>query len=132
MSKQFKKGDVVWSIVNWNSKATVNVTQLTIQSWGKRQGTATSIKNGQPIKHLIYVGQDDHLFLASDVADVHQFALEIARQQKIVNIQKFVDGAHARIDSSFPGQERYEIRRKVECQELLDEEPTVLYVEFHG
>jgi hypothetical protein len=129
MSKQFKKGDVVWSIVNWNGKATVRVSQLTIQSWGKQRGTATSINNGEFIKHQIYVGQDDHLFLASDVADINEFAHQVAVQQKAKEIQWCVNAVHHHYVGDNVGRDAYFTYINQKCQEIIDEQPTVIFKE---
>jgi len=127
MSKQFKKGDVVWSITNWNGKATVCVSKLTIQSWGKQRGTATSVNNGEFIKHQIYVGQDDHLFLASDVADINEFALQVAKQQKADEIQWCANAVHHHYVGDDGGRDSYFQYINEKCQAIMDEEPTVIF-----
>jgi len=127
MTSKFKKGDVVWSIVNWNGKSTVAVEKLTIQSWGKVQGTASSVKDGKMTKHQIYINQAKHLFLVSDVEDIASFALEIAVQQKAEHIKHYVDCAHyayVRDDE----RDSYFNHIKNLCQEIIDEEPTVIYL----
>lgn len=121
----FKKGDVVWSITDWNHKATVSVNKLTIKSWGKVQGTASLVENGKMINSQIYVKWADHLFLASDVENIEEFALEIAKQIKAKHIKhclECVHWAYARNESS----DGYYKAIKEKCQAIMDEEPKVI------
>jgi hypothetical protein len=128
MAKQFKKGDVVWSIQNWNSRATVYVRKLTIQSWGKQRGTASSVQDGQMIKHQIYVGQDDHLFLASDVEDINSFALDVAAKQKLKEIDWCRNAVHHHyVGAGNNAFDSYFKKVNSDCQAIMDEEPTVLF-----
>ena len=132
MAKQFKKGDVVWSIVNWDSKATVNVTLLTIQSWGKKFGTASQVKDGQMIKKQIYIGQDEHLFLASEVQDINAFALEVATKQRLDRLAYFADcDLHHYLEGHFDRTDKmfvnYHESCKKQTQEVIDAVPTVLF-----
>lgn len=129
MSKKFKKGDVVLSIINWNGKATVCVSKLIIQSWGKQRGTATSVKDGEFIKHQIYVGQDDHLFLASDVADINEFAYQVAVQQKAKEIQWCANAVHHNYVGDNGGRDTYFAYINEKCQAIIDEQPTVIFEE---
>jgi hypothetical protein len=134
MAKQFKKGDVVWSITNWDGKATVKVDLLTIQSWGKKLGTASQVKDGQMIKSQIYIGQDDHLFLASDVQDINAFALEVATKQRLNRLAFFADcDLHHYLLGHFDRTDKisvnYHAWSRQQTQEVIDAVPTVLFQE---
>ena len=128
MYKQFKKGDVVWRIAGWDSKATVSVKKLTIQSWGKRQGTATSVDNGEFVRSQFYVNQADDLYLASEVEDINAFALEVAKNYKAKNIQWCANAAHHHyVGAGSNAFDSYFISIKKQCEEVIIEEPTVLF-----
>lgn len=54
MELKFNKGDKVVLISKWNSKGAFYARRLTIESWGKKQGTATYEQDGKFIKSRIY------------------------------------------------------------------------------
>ena len=130
MHKQFKKGDVVWQIGNWNSKATAYVKKLTIQSWGKKQGTATDLnKNNDFVKHTFYVDQADTLYLASEVENINVFALEVAKQLKAEHIQHYADCAHHHyIGAGAGAYDSYFNSMAEKCRAVMAEEPTVIFI----
>lgn len=81
---QFKKGDKVVKFSPWNREDGVwSWEYLTIQSWGKKQGTATRDENGEFVKAQFYVDQinnqpyREHLFLAEGL-DIEAKGLELA------------------------------------------------------
>lgn len=123
----FKKGDVVWSIFSWDDKTTVMVKKLTIQSFGKVQGTASSLKDGKMTKHLILANQANHLHHIADVANIEEFAFEIAKKQKAQNIQHYVDCHHYSFFRNDQDNNNYDKVMKNKCQELLDAEPKVIF-----
>jgi hypothetical protein len=125
--QMFKKGDVVWSITNWDSKATVLVKKLTIESFGKVQGTASSLKDGQMIKHSILAKYCDYLYHVSDVENIEEFALEIAKKQKAQKIQHYVDCQHHHFSNNTENYSSYHEHIKQSCQEVMDAEPKVIF-----
>jgi hypothetical protein len=133
MAKQFKKGDEVWSIVQWDRLfSKVMVKKLTIQSWGKKVGTASHASNGTMTKHQIYIGQDEHLFLTSGVADIGAFALEVAKKYKadrLAYLQDFCLGQYLNggYDDTTPHRVRYLDNLKQEIEQIIDSEIIVLF-----
>ena len=122
----FKKGDVVWSVFSWDDKATVMVKKLTIQSFGKVQGTAFSLKDGKMTKNQIYANQAGHLHHVADVKNIEEFALEIAKKhqaKKIEHYKECVHWAYARNESA----DNYYFAMKKNCQEVMDAEPKVIF-----
>lgn len=88
---KIKKGTPVYLIRSWDDKATVYVQTLIVDSFGKRQGTAHSIENGQMLKVHIrpdQIGQT--LFAVADVEDLqtlaHQKAVDL-RQSTMDRLQ---------------------------------------------
>ena len=124
--EMFKKGDVVWSIAQYDRNATVSVNKLTIKSFGKVQGTASSIKDGKMINTQIYAKHCDHLFLASDVENIEEFAIKIAGQLKAKKIQHYVDCAHYAYDRN-ETYDNYYFKIKKDCQELMESEPKAIF-----
>lgn len=82
---QFKKGDAVYVIAPWNNFDTFHVQVLEIQSWGKKQGTATRIENNEYIKSQICVDSANiywhgcHYFKVGSI-NPEQKALELAQE----------------------------------------------------
>jgi hypothetical protein len=52
---KFSKGQQVWEIGNWDSKGTFYYRLVTVQSWGKKQGTVTLDHNGKFSESRVYV-----------------------------------------------------------------------------
>jgi len=136
MAKQFKKGDVVWSIVQWDEMfSKVMVKKLTIQSWGKKVGTASHASNGTMTKHQIYIGQDEHLFLASEVDDINAFAFEVAKKYKADRLAylrdfclgQYLNGADGGYDDPTPYRVRYLADLKQKMIEMIDAKLEVLF-----
>jgi hypothetical protein len=133
MAKQFKKGDEVWSIVQWDRMfSKVMVKKLTIQSWGKKVGTASHASNGTMTKHQIYIGQDEHLFLTSEVDDINAFALEVAkkyRADRLAKLREFALDQYLRgdYDNTDPARVKYHAYVKLETEQIIDSEITVLF-----
>lgn len=81
---QFKKGDKVIVFRPWSREDGVwSWTPVTIQSWGKKQGTATHEENGEFLKAQFYADQvnsrpyGEYLFLAAGL-DIEARGLELA------------------------------------------------------
>lgn len=58
---KFNKGDSVVVIGSWNNKGAFYARRLTIESWGKEQGTASRVANGKFIKSRIYTNNANKL-----------------------------------------------------------------------
>tara|TARA_R110000824_G_scaffold84397_1_gene210584 strand:+ start:74 stop:703 length:630 start_codon:yes stop_codon:yes gene_type:complete len=75
----FKKGDTAYKIEVWSrdettKMVTVSITRLTIQSFGKKEGTAIREQDGKLLKRLIY---PTITILAHTLADAHTMAAEV-------------------------------------------------------
>lgn len=87
MAPVFKKGDKVVRITTWGLPGTVYAQRLTIQSWGKKTGTATFEKDGAFTKVRIYtadINKHDGFFAPEfyyleEGLDVEAVALEYGR-----------------------------------------------------
>jgi hypothetical protein len=126
MNKIFKKGDTVWSITDWDGKAKVCVKKLVIQSFGKIQGTAFDVNTNNMAKMQFYTNRVNHLFLVSDVANIQEFAMQKAIEQKAERIQHFVNCVHNDCSKS-TFSDKYAELMKINCQAVMDSEPTVIY-----
>jgi len=122
MNTKFKKGDVVWAIYNWDEKATVSVEQLTIKSFGKVQGTAMSNNTNDMTKRQFYANNADHLYLVSDIADINEFAMQKAIEQKTKKIQHYANCVHKNPDDT-----RYVNAMNNNCQAVMNSQPTVIF-----
>ncbi len=54
---KFTKGQKVWAIGTWDNYGTFAYRLLTIESWGKKQGTATSVVDGKFVQQRVYTDQ---------------------------------------------------------------------------
>jgi hypothetical protein len=82
---KFKKGDKVYAIAPWNNFDTFHVQEIEIQSWGKKQGTATRAENGEFIKSQIWVeNANQHwrgcFYFKVGTIEPQQKALELAQE----------------------------------------------------
>lgn len=124
---QLKKGCDAWLITDYNHGATIAVRKLRIESFGKKQGTATYIENGMNLQCQLYADQlGKTLFHANDVADIETFALDMARQQKARWIQHYVERAHDYCDGG--ANDHYHFGMKKKCQAVIDEAPNAIYL----
>lgn len=79
----FKKGDKVFMIRSWDDKGVFYIRTLTIESWGKKKGTAT--EDGSFIKQAIHiptVNVSYHgrgTFMFPNTVDAEAIALELAQ-----------------------------------------------------
>ena len=78
-NSKFKKGMTAFQISVWGRdketmKVTVSIRELEIQSFGKKQGTATSEENGEFLQHLLY---PDITILAHNIEDAREMAAEV-------------------------------------------------------
>ena len=126
MNTKFKKGDLVWSITAYNRKATVCVKKLLIKSFGKVQGTAFNINTNDMAKYQLYANQVEHLYLVNDVADINEFAMQKAIQQKTDLIQSRVNGVHQNWLSGHYDEHHCKFSNQ-DCQEIMDSQPTVIF-----
>ncbi|MGJ0509093.1 MAG: hypothetical protein ACR652_18620 [Methylocystis sp.] len=89
---QFKKGDKVIRFRRWNDNGVWLWERLTIQSWGKKQGTATQDNTDEFVEDRFYVDQvnnapyRDHLYLA-DGLDIEKVGLELAAAFLVYEIE---------------------------------------------
>lgn len=76
--KQFKKGDKVVRIRDWDRKGTVYITHWTVASWGAQQATLVS-DDGKFLKSRIYTTDYAGIYLTGSI-DEQAVALELAKQ----------------------------------------------------
>jgi hypothetical protein len=125
MATKIEKGAEVWMLLDWNHRATVSVRRLTVQSFGKEQGTATYSEGNKFLKCRIYpsdVGKS--LFHVADVDDIDTFALAMAVQNKAKRLTHYVDKAHWYCESSSKG---YHESMKKDCEAVIAEAPAIIY-----
>lgn len=107
---QFKKGDKVVMLRNWDDLGGVSARELTIKSWGKTQATAIRENNGEFLKERLYTEnangvfydgcalRNPEYFFLSDSIDVEAEALKYAErwiasriEAQIAAIEKYGD-----------------------------------------
>lgn len=118
-----KKGTEVWMITDYDHKATVYVTRLVITSIGKKQGTAIHTKDGKNIMCRLYAPYQS-IYPVADIADINEFALALAVEQKERWRQHYVRAAEWYQEGASPG---YHESMKKDCQTLLDRQPSVRF-----
>lgn len=88
----FKKGDEAFKIKSWDDRGVFYVERVTIQSWGKKQGTATRQVNGKSLKAQIYIVHEGNWYFPATI-DAEAKALELAA----VYIQEEMERAEYRL-----------------------------------
>lgn len=115
---KFNKGDRVWSIGSWDNKGTFSYQLLTIESWGKKNGTATKVVDGMFRKQRIYTESANR-----DITGIHFFpesidpvakALELARRY----ITEYLEPSFARCLSQNTANENYLAHTRKEQAEV--------------
>lgn len=123
MGTKIKKGVEVWSICGYDRKATVSIARLTIQSFGKTQGTATKKQSGKFIKCRLYAPYDS-LYPVADVVDVEALALQLAREYKEQNIAHYRNTQHVYADTTTP---HYHESMRRDCEAVMAATPSFIY-----
>lgn len=119
---QFEKGQEVWYFQGYDRKATVRATRLTIQSFGKKQGTATYTEQGKMLTQRLYADlKFNDLVPVADVANIEAECLRRAAIYKAENIKHYVDCQHAYCDSLTPF---YHEHMKRECEAVIAAVPS--------
>lgn len=111
------KGTLCYLFSNWNRLGVVTYRRVTVQSWGKKQGTASHTENGRMIESRLYVAHDaERLIPVADCADPHAEALRrsvLAIAHERAHFERIMAGnqyGNAYADSkasSRPGQAAY-------------------------
>lgn len=80
--QQFKKGDKVYEVCKWDTRGTFFIRVLEIQSWGKKQATATTFEDGKFIKCSICTNIEPEVYHSHyfpiTTPNIEEVALDLA------------------------------------------------------
>ena len=125
---KIQKGTEVWFFQMWNrSTNKVSATRLTIQSLGKKQGTATRVEDGKFVHDRIYANQYGDLVAVADMPDPTAEGLRRAALQREAEIAHHANCVHG-YHLSYNGEDQYGYcaAMKKDCEVVINSAPAVV------
>lgn len=78
---KIRKGTEVWMFGSWDDQGTAYARRLVITSFGKEQGTAIYVENGENIQQRLYAKfHYANIVPVADLPDPTEYGLEFARK----------------------------------------------------
>lgn len=129
-TSNFKKGDVVWMIGDWDRDGSSFVVKGVIGSWGKKQGYLINAQGEKSMKFQLDTVKPPLLRLVSELENPESLALEYSlacQNVLIMNNQWNVLHHHLK---AFTGN--YPEIMKKDTQKLIDTAPTFVILDTYG
>lgn len=100
-ARKFRKGDAIVQIGFYNEARTqIWVRRLTVQSWGKKQGTASDA-TGRLIEDRLYADRTDRLAMADDADAIEATILRLIADEQ-ARVIRWIEHA-SRAGSGYEG-----------------------------
>lgn len=121
--KRIKKGDRKLMVKIYGGESdgvvVVEATPVVVQSWGKRQGTATAEADGRFVRHNLYVGRT---VLLDTPEEVRRYASSAGIEyavEAILSRRNWEEGSRGFVPERFLAAERVKIMAMVPGTEII-------------